>query len=110
MTGRKMPRESVEKQRQWLKDNHPMRGKKMSEQAKQNISNGHKGIAKGENNPNWGKFGSDSHKAKKVICTKTNQVWGSAKEMAFEVGYNYGTIVKKLNGQRKNNTTYIYIN
>jgi hypothetical protein len=110
MTGRKMPRESVEKQRQWLKENHPMRGKKMSEQARKNISEGHKGIATGEKNPNWGKFGGDSIRAKKVMCTESNKIWNSVKDVAKELGIPYSTITNQLNGQKKNKTTLIYIN
>jgi hypothetical protein len=110
MTGRKMPIESVEKQRQWLKENHPMRGKKMSEQARKNISEGHKGINTGEKNPNWGKFGSDSIRAKKVMCTESKQIWNSVKDVAKELGIPYSTITNQLNGQKKNKTTLIYIN
>ena len=110
MTGRKMPIESVEKQRQWLKENHPMRGKKMSEQARKNISEGHKGINTGEKNPNWGKFGSDSIRAKKVMCTESKKIWNSVKDVAKELGIPYSTITNQLNGQKKNKTTLIYIN
>lgn len=110
MTGRKMPIESVEKQRQWLKENHPMRGKKMSQQARKNISEGHKGINTGEKNPNWGKFGSDSIRAKKVMCTESKQIWNSVKDVAKELGIPYSTITNQLNGQKKNKTTLIYIN
>lgn len=110
MTGRKMPIESVEKQRQWLKENHPMRGKKMSEQARKNISEGHKGINTGEKNPNWGKFGSDSIRAKKVMCTESKQIWNSVKDVVKELGIPYSTITNQLNGQKKNKTTLIYIN
>jgi hypothetical protein len=109
MTGRKMPLVGIEKTRQWLIANHPMRGKKMSDQARKNISEGHKGLMVGERNPNWGKFGSASPLAKKVMCTKTNRVWGSVKEAAKELGIAYSTITNRLNGQKKNNTTLIYI-
>ena len=109
MTGRKMPLVGIEKTRQWLIANHPMRGKKMSDQARKNISEGHKGLMVGEKNPNWGKFGSANPLAKKVMCTKTNRVWGSVKEAAKELGIAYSTITNRLNGQKKNNTTLIYI-
>lgn len=109
MTGRKMPIQGIEKQRQWLKNNHPMRGKKMSEQARKNISEGHKGIMAGDKNPNWGRTGSNSPLAKKVMCRKTGKVWGSVRDASKELGISYSTITNRLNGQKKNNTTLIYI-
>jgi hypothetical protein len=109
MTGRKMPREGIEKTRQWLLANHPMRGKKMTAQARKNISEGHKGLMIGEKNPNWGKFGSNSPKAKKVMCTRTNKIWHSVKDAVKELGIPYSTITNQLNGQKKNKTTLIYI-
>ena len=109
MTGRKMPQFSRDKQSEYMKLHHPMRGKKMSEEAKRNISEGHKGLMVGEKNPNWGKFGSDNPLAKKVMCTETNRVWGSVKDAAKELGIGYSTITNRLNGQKKNNTTLIYI-
>jgi molybdenum-dependent DNA-binding transcriptional regulator ModE len=36
-------------------------------------------------------------------------VWGSVKEAAKELGIAYSTITNRLNGQKKNNTTLIYI-
>lgn len=109
MTGRKMPQFSRDKQSEYMKLHHPMRGKKMSEEAKRNISEGHKGLMVGEKNPNWGKFGSDNPLAKKVMCTETNRVWGSVRDAAKELGIGYSTITNRLNGQKKNNTTLIYI-
>jgi hypothetical protein len=109
MTGKKMPREGVEKTRQWLIENHPMRGKKMSDEARKNISEGHKGIFSGDKHPNWGKFGSESARAKKVMCTQTNKIWNCVKDVAKELGIPYSTITNQLNGQKKNKTTYKYI-
>ncbi len=37
-----------------------------------------------------------------------NIVWGSVKDLVKEMNLSYSTLVKKLNGQRKNNTTYKY--
>jgi hypothetical protein len=109
MTGRKMPLQAVEKTRQWLIENHPMRGKKMSDQARKNISEGHKGLMVGSKNHNWGKFGSDNPLAKKVMCTQTNKIWNSVKDVSKELGIPYSTITNQLNGQKKNKTTLIYI-
>ena len=109
MTGKKMPLQAVEKTRQWLIENHPMRGKKMSDQARKNISEGHKGLMVGSKNHNWGKFGSDNPLAKKVMCTQTNKIWNSVKDVSKELGIPYITITNQLNGQKKNKTTLIYI-
>jgi hypothetical protein len=81
----------------------------MNDQARKNISDGHKGLMVGEKNPNWGKFGSESVRAKKVMCTQTNQIWDSVKDVAKELGIPYSTITNQLNGQKKNKTTLIYI-
>ena len=104
-----MPIEGVEKTRLWLKDNHPMRGKKMTDEARRNISDGHKGLMVGEKNPNWGKFGSESIRAKKVMCTETGKIWDSVKDVAQTLGIPYSTITNQLNGQKKNKTTLCYI-
>ena len=109
MMGKKMPREGVEKTRKWLIENHPMRGKKMSDEARKNISEGHKGIFSGDKNPNWGKFGADNPLSKKVICTVTDKIYDSAREAAKELGIAYSTMRNQLNGQKKNNTTLIYL-
>jgi hypothetical protein len=109
MTGRKMPREGVEKTRQWLIQNHPMRGKKMSDEARKKISEGHKGIFSGDKNPNWGKFGAENPLSKKVICTVTNKIYGSVRDAAEELGIAYSTMRNQLNGQKRNKTTFIYL-
>lgn len=109
MTGKKMPIEGVEKTRKWLIENHPMRGKKMSDEARNNISEGHKGIFSGDKHPNWGKFGAENPLSKKVICTVTNKVYNSAREAAKALGIAYSTMRNQLNGQKKNKTTLIYL-
>jgi hypothetical protein len=109
MTGRKMPEECRQKHIERMRTNHPTKGKKMSEEARRNISEGHKGIFAGDKHPNWGKFGSDNPLTKKVMCTKTNKIWNSVRDAAKELGIGYSTITNRLNGQKKNNTTLIYI-
>jgi hypothetical protein len=109
MTGRKMPEGSRQKHIERMRTNHPSKGKKRNEEARRNISEGHKGLMAGEKNPNWGKFGSESVRAKKVMCTETNKIWNSVKDVAKELGIPYSTITNQLNGQKKNKTTLIYI-
>jgi hypothetical protein len=56
-----------------------------------------------------GKTGSLSNRAKKVICTKTNKIWGSVIECAEENLMKKQYLTKLLNGTIKNNkTTFIY--
>jgi hypothetical protein len=109
MTGRKMTEGSRQKHIERMRTNHPSKGKKRNEEARRNISEGHKGLMAGEKNPNWGKFGSESVRAKKVMCTETNKIWNSVKDVAKELGIPYSTITNQLNGQKKNKTTLIYI-
>lgn len=52
--------------------------------------------------------GEKSVKAKKVIDTKSGKIWGCAKDCALDNELKYSTLINKLNGFRKNNTTYEY--
>jgi hypothetical protein len=109
MTGRKMPEECRQNHIERMRTSHPMRGKKMSDEARKNISEGHKGIFSGDKHPNWGKFGAENPLSKKVICTVTNKIYHSAREAANALGIAYTTMRNQLNGQKKNNTTLIYL-
>ena len=53
--------------------------------------------------------GSNSHNSKKVINTKTKIEWDCVKYCAKENNLPYSTLINKLNGFRKNNTDFIYI-
>lgn len=55
------------------------------------------------------KVTTNSGRKKQVICTKTLQIWNSARECSQDVGINYRTLVSKLNGNDKNNTTLEYL-
>jgi hypothetical protein len=46
---------------------------------------------------------------KKVINTETNEIYKSASEMCKILGFNYSTMAGKLNGNKKNNTPFRYI-
>ncbi len=109
MTGRKMSESCRQKHLDRMRTNHPSKGKKRSEEARANISNGHKGIFAGEKHPNWGKFGADSPLAKKIMCTETKKVWNCVRDAANDLGMGYSTITNRLNGQKKNNTSLIYL-
>lgn len=52
---------------------------------------------------------TNSGRKKQVICTETLQIWNSARECSQDVGINYRTLVSKLNGNDKNNTTLEYL-
>ena len=48
-------------------------------------------------------------KSKKVICTKTLKIWNNTKECAEENGMSFSTLKKYLSGDRKNKSTYVYL-
>jgi hypothetical protein len=103
------------------------KGKKLSENHKQKISENHQSKKEGYINPSKGKKASDGAKkkmsenhaskkegyinpfAKKVINTETNEIYNSVSELCKILGLNYKTITNKLNGHRKNNTPFKYI-
>jgi group I intron endonuclease len=47
--------------------------------------------------------------SKKVINTKTNEIYDSVTQLAIILGINRTTLNAKLTGQTKNNTDYIYL-
>jgi hypothetical protein len=81
-----------------------------SEETRKKKSESHKlRYQNGAVSTNKGNFGSKSHGAKKVICTITNKIWGSAIECANENGINPKYLHKILNGTIKNNkTSFVY--
>ena len=52
--------------------------------------------------------GSGNQRARKVMCTSTGKIWDYAKLAAAENGINYSTLVNKLQGKDRNNTTLVY--
>lgn len=73
---------------------------------------------KGIKNPLYGIKKSESHKktlseksgqAKMVICINTGIYFNSLKEACFAYNLNYGSMMNKMQGSRKNNTSLIYI-
>jgi hypothetical protein len=47
--------------------------------------------------------------AKKIICIENGKIWDSIKECAKDTNISYSTLVNKLNGFRKNDTTFKYL-
>ena len=73
-----------------------------------------KGV-KGKDHPFFGKrgylngvSGSLHPKTKKVYDSRTNKIYDSAKEASIELGLSYNTLVGRLNGKYKNNTSLSY--
>ena len=56
---------------------------------------------KGEKHPLYKKYGSDSHRAKKVICVTTGETFGSVIEAALKYGIDASSISKCCLGKRK---------
>lgn len=73
-----------------------------------------KGVAKGSNNPMYGKKHTQKVKdisSKKVIDITTGVIYNSAKEVSDLFNINYSTLRAKLNGAIKtNNTNFKYLN
>lgn len=53
--------------------------------------------------------GVKNHNAKKVICIETNKIWDCVKECVNENNLVYSSLINKLNGFRKNNTSFRYL-
>jgi CRISPR/Cas system CSM-associated protein Csm2 small subunit len=47
--------------------------------------------------------------SKKVINTKTNEIYDSATQLAIILGMNRTTLTSQLSGRNKNSTDYIYL-
>lgn len=97
--GKKLSEETKNKMRVLMKgEGNNFYGKKHTEEAKQRMSEKRSLLYSRSNHP----------QAKKVICTVTNKIYGCAKEAAIDHNIIYGTLISKLNGKIKNNTSLIY--
>ena len=110
--GKKRSQEYIDKMKQRiisdetkLKLSIAKKGNKVSDKTKLKIS-----IAKKGKKP--------SHKcllnariatSKKVINTKTNEIYDSASQLAIILGMNRTTLTSQLSGRNKNSTDYIYL-
>lgn len=92
------------------------KGKQISKEQKEIISKALTGIkhteerieANRQRSIEWHKSNTNGM-AKKVICTETGVVWNSAAECARQNGINQFTLRERLNGNKKNNTIYKYL-
>lgn len=95
-------------------ENHPMFGKKHTEEAKEKMRQkalGKKATAetrakmsesqKGDKNHNYGKTGGKWHGAKKVVCITTGEVFNSIIEAAEHYNCNRSDITQCCKGKRK---------
>lgn len=77
------------------------KGDKLPDWWKEKISNS----VMGENNSMFGKTGEQHHNSRKVLDTKTNEVYVSVLEASQKYGYKMKTLYNWLTGFRPNPTT-----
>jgi hypothetical protein len=102
----------------------PSKGKKHTEEHRRKNSEAKKGISpynKGVPMSNEQKIkcsnarkmliesGYESPMSKSVVNNETGEIYKSLTEMCKILGLNYGTMVNKLSGNKKNNTSFKYI-
>lgn len=92
---------SIQLKEYWKVNEHPMKGHKATEEARQKMSESRKGKLAGGKNP----------AARKVVDTKTGEVYNSAKEAAAVLGLNPIRFTVRLRNERinYNNTSFIYL-
>ena len=86
-------------------------GKKHSEESKIKIANARKGIIISEEHKNAIRktlYGGNCYKAKKVVCTLTNTIFGSGREVSDLTGIPFSTVRRYLNGYTKPPLTFHY--
>jgi group I intron endonuclease len=103
LTGKKHNKEHVRKRVELNK------GKKRSEETKRKMSEKAKGRKFSEESKQKKSESMKGKNSKKVINTETNEKYNSLKEMCKILGLNYGTMKNKLNGSKKNNTSFKYL-
>jgi len=73
------------------------------------IKTGLKIIHKGEKCFHFGKRGSETNRAKKVIDTETGKIYDCLKDVGNDSIYTYKNLSRQLSGSRKNNSTFKYL-
>jgi len=84
----------------------------LSEETKRKISNSNKGKARSQevrDKISLANIDGKNGRCLKVICTKTGKTWLSVKIAANENNLNYTTLMKRLRGIIKNETTLKYL-
>lgn len=109
--GRVFTEETKKKISQGLKGNKNFLGKTHSEENRKKLSIFHSNKIMSEETKlkiSLSKKGK-STRNKKVINVDTKEVFESAKILAKILNTSYHTFIKKLNGERKNNTNFKYL-
>ena len=65
---------------------------------------------KGEKCFHYGKRGKETNRAKKVLDTSNGKIYDSLKDAVIDSIYSYKNLSRQLTGERKNKTTFIYLN
>lgn len=89
-----------------LKSAESRKGKPLSNETKAKLSEIRKGRTFSENH----KKNISASKKKKVICSLSNKIWDSAIECARDNNISNTHMWNILNGHRKNNTSFKYLN
>ena len=87
-------------------------GSKLSEETKRKISEklkGQKLSIETKLKMSFSKSGSGNSKSKKVLCTITNKIYDSVAICERENDIKFNSLCNKLNGNRTNNTNFIYL-
>lgn len=64
---------------------------------------------KGEKCFHFGKRGSETNRAKKVLDTSSGKIYGSLKDVLPLTNYSYKNLSRQLTGDRKNKTPFVYV-
>lgn len=64
---------------------------------------------KGESHIYFGKRGGKTVRAKKVLDTSNGKIYDSLKDVAVNSIYSYKNLSRQLTGDRKNKTTFVYV-
>jgi hypothetical protein len=66
-------------------------------------------LRKGINHYLYGKTNGNHHITKRIINTKTKEIWESVNILSAFLGIKPNTLASKLNGKNYNNTDFIYL-
>lgn len=98
---------SIAKSKMTEETKQKMRGRKVSEQHKAKLSKLHKGKKIKEEVRL--KLLVNNGMAKKVICSKTNKIYNSARQCALDNNIKHKTLCNQLSGISTNKTSFSYV-